>query len=156
MEMSKASRRRSRRHRNTDAHAAAPGLTPQQLFDRGDFKAAEERLMQIIDAQPTDKNGRLLAWCLCELNESEKAAATFLGLTDKTVHDYILAGRCYLSLERWDNASDCFGASLQLRETASGYYWLAITEPLQGRYFTAGHTLGELREQDLPAGTCGP
>ena len=84
--------------------------------------------MRIIDAQPTDKNKRLLAWCLCELNESEEAAVMLLGLTNKTVQDYTLAGRCYLGLKRWDDAADCFGASLQLRETANGYYWLAIAK----------------------------
>jgi tetratricopeptide (TPR) repeat protein len=103
-------------------------LTPQQLFDRGDCKAAKERLMQIIDTQPTDKNRRLLAWCLCELNESEKAAGTFLSLANKTVQDYILAGRCYIGLERWDDAAVCLGNSLQLQETSHGYYWLAIAK----------------------------
>ena len=84
--------------------------------------------MLIIDTQPTDKNRRLLAWCLCELNESEKAAATLLGLANKTIQDYILAGRCYLGLKRWDDAAECFGTSLQLQETANGYYWLAIAK----------------------------
>lgn len=132
--MSKASRRKNRRHRNRHHNAAVSEMTPQQLFDRGDYKTAKERLMQIIDAQPTDKNKRLLAWCLCELNKSEEAASTLLGLSNKTVQDYVLAGRCYLGLKRWDDAADCFGASLEPRETANGYYWLAIAKAQNAKH----------------------
>jgi tetratricopeptide (TPR) repeat protein len=96
------------------------------LINRGEFAAAAHKLRTRIGQCPTDNDRRLLAKCLLQVDAMEESAKAILTVVAKSWTDYFWAGKCCVSLKRWEEAASHFVAALQLNETAEAYYWLAV------------------------------
>ena len=124
METSNVSPQRYKHRRRRSGPSRKP--TAEQLASRGEFEAAAHKLRSRIGQHPTDEDRRLLAKCLYHLDAKEQSAKAILAVVAKSWTDYLWAGVCCVSMKHWDEATSHLVAAQRLKETADGYYWLAV------------------------------
>jgi tetratricopeptide (TPR) repeat protein len=128
------------------------------LARRGEFEAAAHKLRSRIGQHATDEDRRLLAKCLYHLDAKEQSAKAILAVVDKSWTDCLWAGKCYVSLKRWDEATSHLVAAQGLKETAAGYYWLAVAVARDEKYLydDARKPVVDLLERALSLAQCPP
>ncbi len=113
----------------TNGGAKLDALTPQQLFDQGDYHGAVDLLLKRVDVEPTDADRRLLAESLLKLDDPREITEALYyaqAIEEKDAVDYVLIGWCCIQLEDWDNASFALEQAQELGESAWTYYLLAV------------------------------
>lgn len=82
-------------------------LTPQKLFDQGNYQRATEMLVECPRQNHAETNRRLLAESLLFLDDETRileALRHFQEIEHKSVHDLLRIGWCWLELMGWDGA----------------------------------------------------
>ena len=113
----------------TNGGTRSGALTPQQLFDQGDFRGAVDALLERVESDPTDADRRLLAESLLKLDDPDEISEALFyaqAIEEKDAVDYVLIGWCNIQLKDWYDASVVLEQALELGEFAWSHYLLAL------------------------------
>lgn len=118
---------KKRKQKRRKARRGPP--TPQQLYDRGDYQQAAQRLRHRLKHNPTDPDRRLLFRTLVAFDDTElipEALECAQTIEAKDARDLRGVGWCYLQLAEWDQALSVLNQALQLESSPWSYYLAAI------------------------------
>ena len=113
--------------RQTQSRAVHLEISPEHLFEKGNFQDAVDVLKAYVVKHPTDDSKkRLLGSSFFHLKLYREAAEAWTNLQRKSHADIANIGLAYLNLEEWSQATAWLETSLQQGKSAYTYYLLAL------------------------------